>query len=467
MTGSTNAAEPSSFGTLTMSLLRTSSLVFVALLASSLKVSAQDDAKKSSSVVMFSNVRVFDGQSKQLSEATCVLVVGDTIKEIRSDIIAPKDATVIEGDGRTLMPGLIDNHWHAMFAAIPQAKLLQSDIGYINHVAGDEARKTLLRGFTSVRDVGGAVHGLKRAIDEGVLEGPRIYPSGAYISQTSGHGDFRGPNDVPAIIGGELDYFQRLGFTLIADGKPEVIKRTREVLRGGATQVKVMAGGGVSSNYDSLDATQYTMEEMKAIVDVTDTWNTYVTVHAFTDHSVRQAIEAGVKCIEHGHLMSEKTIKMLAEKDVWLSMQPILNDEDAIPFAEGSENQRKYLMVTDGTDFVLRMARIHKVKLAWGTDTLFDPALCEKQGKQLAKMARWFDSPSVLKMATFDNAQLLKLCGPRDPYPGELGVVKKDALADLILVDGNPLEDVSLVADPHNKFVVIMKDGKIHKNSLH
>lgn len=416
--------------------------------------------------VLFTNVNVFDGVNEKIAEGMSVLVEGNKITTIAKSIVTPKEATVIDGGGRTLMPGLIDNHWHSMFAAIPQAKLLASDVGYINVVAATQSEKTLLRGFTSVRDVGGAVMGIKKAVDEGIINGPRIYPSNAYISQTSGHGDFRGPNDVPAQIGGRLDYFQRNGFTLIADGKPEVIKRTREVRRAGATQVKVMAGGGVSSSYDSLDAKQYTMEEMQAIVEVAETWNTYVTVHAFTDDSIRQAIEAGVKCIEHGHLMREETIKMMAEKGIWLSMQPILNDEDAIPFAEGSENQRKYLMVTNGTDVVLRMARIHKVKLAWGTDTLFDPELCEKQGKQLAKMSRWFDNAAVLKMATYDNAQLLKLCGPRDPYPGKLGEVSEGALADLILVDGNPVADLSLIVDPHKNFVVIMKDGVVHKNSM-
>jgi len=164
-------------------------------------------------------------------------------------------------------------------------------------------------------------------------------------------------------------------------------------------------------------------------------------------------------------MMSEETIRLLAEKNIWLSMQPVLNDEDAIPFPEGSFSQQKFIQVTDGTDLVYRMARIHKVKLAWGTDTLFDPELARKQGKQLVKMTRWFNMHEVLKMATHDNAELLKLCGPRDPYPGKLGVVEQGALADLILVDGNPLENIELIADPGRNFVVIMKGGVIYKNN--
>ena len=416
--------------------------------------------------VLFQNVKVFDGTSEGLSAATDVLVVGNKIQTIGKEIEVPANTTVINGDGRTLMPGLIDNHWHSMFAAIPQQIGLSADIGYINLLAGNQAGETLLRGFTSVRDVGGPVFGLKRAIDEGLLSGPRIYPSGAFITQTSGHGDFRGPNDVPAEIGGTLTYFERVGATLIADGKPEVIKRTREVLRMGASQVKVMAGGGVASNYDPLDVSQYTLDELKAAVEVAGTWNTYVTVHAYTNDAIRQAVEAGVKCIEHGHLIDEATIQLLAEKDIWLSMQPFLDDEDAIQFPPDSENRRKYLQVIAGTDIVYRLARKHKVKLAWGTDTLFDPKLANKQGKQLVKLSHWFEPHQVLKMATHDNAQLLKLCGPRDPYPGKLGVVEAGALADLLLVDGNPLDDLELIADPEKNFLIIMKDGKIYKNTV-
>ncbi len=447
----------------------TVTLGIVMLIACNRPTFAQQSNSEFPSMLLISNVSIFDGQHAQLKADMHLLVKENRIEKISAEpltVVQTDNVYLIDGGGRTLIPGLIDNHWHFLFASIPQSKLLSSDIAYMNIVAGQQAEATLLRGFTTVRDVGGNVFGLKKAIDEGAIAGPRIYPSGPYISQTSGHGDFRGVNDVPAQLGRELSYFERNGVTLIADGKPEVIRRTREALRMGATQIKVMAGGGVSSFYDPIDTTQYTLEELKAIVEVANSWNTYVTVHAFTDDSIRQAIEAGVKCIEHGHLMSEETIKLLAKRNIWLSMQPILNDEDAIPFAEGSENQRKFLKVTNGTDLVIRMARREKVKIAWGTDTLFDPELCRKQGKQLAKMARWFSAFEVLKLATHDNADLLKLCGPRDPYPGELGVIKEGALADFILVDGNPLQYVSLLADPDKNFAVIVKDGRVYKDSL-
>jgi imidazolonepropionase-like amidohydrolase len=207
-------------------------------------------------------------------------------------------------------------------------------------------------------------------------------------------------------------------------------------------------------------------DEPLAVVQVAESYNTYVTVHAFTPDSIRQAIEAGVKCIEHGHLLDETILELMADKGVWLSMQPILDDEDAIPFPEGSENRKKFVQVTDGTDNVYRLAKKLKLKTAWGTDTLFDPELAKKQGKLVAKMQRWYAPHEILKMVTHDNAQLLKLSGPRDPYPGQLGIVEEGAYADLILVDGNPLENLDLVADAEKNFVVIMKDGVIYKNEL-
>jgi imidazolonepropionase-like amidohydrolase len=307
---------------------------------------------------------------------------------------------------------------------------------------------------------------VKKATDEGMIVGPRVYPSGAPISQTSGHFDFRGPNDVPANPTHPLTYRERNSIVMIADGVPEVIKRVREQLRMGATQIKLAAGGGVSSLYDHLDVAEYTYEEMKAAVDVAKTWNTYVAVHVFTDDAVQTALRAGVVSIEHGNLLHDETFEMMAEKGAWFSMQPLLNDEDAIPFPEGSFQQEKFIQVTDGTSRGIELAKKHGVKVAFGTDCLFDPELARKQGKLLAKLQRWYTPFEALKMATHDNAQLVKLCGPRDPYPGKLGVVEEGALADLILVDGNPLENIDLVVDPDSNFKVIMKDGQVYKNTV-
>jgi imidazolonepropionase-like amidohydrolase len=416
--------------------------------------------------VLIRGARIFDGSSPDLLDGLNVLIEGGRISRLAADVEAPGEAREIDADGRVLMPGLIDAHWHAMLATTPLADALNSDFGYLMLVAQRANEDALMRGFTSVRDLGGNVFGLHRATDAGLVNGPRMYPCGGMIGQTGGHGDFRPYTAVPAQPNAPLDYLQQMGMTLIADGVPEVIQRCREVLRMGATQLKVHAGGGVSSLYDPLDVTQYTLDEMRAAVEVASTWNTYVTVHAFTDTAIQQAIEAGVSCIEHGHLATEETLRMMLERDVWLSMQPVLNDEDAIPFPEGSESQRKFEEVTAGTERVYTLARELGVKIAFGTDTLFDPTLAEKQGKQLAKLSRWFEPAEVLAQATSRAAELLKLCGPRDPYPGALGVVEEDAHADLILVDGDPLADIDLVADPENNFSMIMKGGVIHKDAV-
>jgi imidazolonepropionase-like amidohydrolase len=417
--------------------------------------------------VLFEDVRIFSGTSDRLSGPSNVLVVGNVIKSISTAPVAvPAGTTVtkIQGGGRTLMPGLIDAHTHIMFSTVPQQVILTTDIGFINVAAVKAANDTLMRGFTSIRDLGGPAFGLKRGIDTGIVPGPRIWPAGAFISQTGGHGDFRLPTELPAPPDA-FSYSERIGAAAIADDADTVRKRAREQLALGASQIKLMAGGGVASSYDPLDVTQYTVSELRAAVEAAENWGTYVTVHAYTPRAVRQAIEAGVRCIDHGQLLDEATAKLMAEKGVWWSLQPFLDDRPS-PFAEGSPNRAKQLEMFGGTDTAYALAKKYKVRTAWGTDTLFDAAVAATEGAQLAKMTRWFTPAEALKMATADNAELLALSGPRNPYPGKLGVVAEGALADLLVVDGDPLANIALVADPAKNFVVIMKDGKIHKNIL-
>jgi imidazolonepropionase-like amidohydrolase len=417
--------------------------------------------------VVIENVRIFNGTSDRLSAPSNVLVVGNVIKSISTaPIVDPAAATAvrIQGGGRTLMPGLIDAHTHIMFATLSQAAVLTGDIGFVNVAATKAANDMLLRGFTTIRDLGGPVFGLKHGIDLGLVPGPRIWPSGAFISQTGGHGDFRLPNDLPARPG-EYTYSERVGAAAIADDADTVRLRAREQLALGASQVKLMAGGGVASNYDPLDVTQYTVPELRAAVEAAENWGTYVTVHAYTPRAVRQAIEAGVRCIDHGQLLDESTAKLMAEKGVWWSLQPFLDDRRS-PFPEGSPNRRKQLEMFNGTDNAYALARKFKIKTAWGTDTLFDAAVAATQGAQLAKMVRWYAPAEVLKMATADNAELLALSGLRSPYAGKLGVVQEGALADLLLVDGDPIANIDLIADPGKNLLVIMKDGRIYKNLL-
>ncbi|WP_053972159.1 amidohydrolase family protein [Mangrovimonas sp. ST2L15] len=426
-------------------------------------VYAQEPKKQ----ILITNAKIFDGTNK-LVEGKDVLIQGNKIVQIGKGIMITQDenSQIIDASGRTLMPGLTDAHYHLMHAHIASMQIFVNDIGYLTLVGAEAAEATLMRGFTTIRDLGGPVFGIKKMIDEGRIVGPRIYASGAYITQTSGHGDFRFPNAMSRKDGRELLDGEIMGWTKIADGVPQVMRRVRENLMSGATQIKVMAGGGVASLSDPLDVQQYTLEEMKAAVEVAATWNTYVAVHAYSDVAVRGALAAGVQSIDHGQMITEDTAKLIKEHDAWLSLQPILNDEDAIPFPDGSFEQQKYLAMTAGTEKAYELAKKYDLKVAFGTDLQNGPEIAAKQGKVLTKLKRWYEPWELLKMATSTNYELFKMCGPRDPYPGENGVIKEGALADLLLIDGNPLENIDLIADPENNFKVIMKDGKIYKNTL-
>ena len=446
----------------TFSFLVALNLVFGLLV---LSANAQDTSR---AVALINNVRIFDGRSPGLSVPSNVLIRGNIIERISAEPIAADrsaGARIIDGGGRTLMPGLIDMHWHAMLVRPTIATLLAGDIGYLNLMAGAEATDTLMRGFTTVRDVGGPAFGLKRAIDEGIVPGPRIYPSGAIITVTSGHGDFRQPVEVPRVLGAPQSRGEQTGAAMIADSPDEVRVRVREQLLLGATQIKLTAGGGVASPHSPLDASTFTEAELRAAVEAAENWGTYVTVHAYTPVSIQRAIAAGVKCIEHGHLMDEPTAKLIAEKDIWLSTQAF-PDELADAFPAGSLERQKALEVFAGTDRTFALAKKHKIKTAFGTDILFSPRLAQRQGELLAKLVRWYTPGETLIMATGTNAKLLELSGKRNPYPGKLGVVEEGALADLLLVDGDPIGNIKLIEDPAKTFVVIMKDGKIFKNTL-
>jgi len=439
------------------------------LLATAISTAVRAQGPKPGNIAtLFQEVRIFDGRSHALSTAMHVLVRGGIVEKISQDPI-PTDSSVnpriIAGGGRTLMPGLIDMHWHAMLVRPTAAALLSGDIGHLNLQAGAEATATLLRGFTTVRDMGGPVFGLKRAIDEGVLPGPRVYPCGAMITVTSGHGDFRQPFEVPRKVGDPQSRAEQIGGAMIADSPDEVRVRVREQLLLGASQIKLTAGGGVASPNSPLDVSTFTEPELRAAVEAAANWGTYVATHAYTPVAIQRAIAAGAKCIEHGHLIDEQTAELMAEKDIWLSTQPF-PDEMADVFPVGSQERAKAAQVLAGTDRIFELAKKHKIKTAFGTDILFSARLAERQGELLAKLARWYSPAEALAMATATNARLLALSGKRNPYPGKLGTVEEGALADLLLVDGDPIANLKLIENPKKNFIVIMKDGAIYKNSL-
>jgi imidazolonepropionase-like amidohydrolase len=421
------------------------------------------------------NILIVNKQIKEISKAPLNFIpTPNCANQDYTELPAKSiNNTIHAAENQVLMPGLIDAHYHIMMATLSQLNALNADIGYFHHLAGKSASDVLMGGFTTVRDMGGPAFGLKRAIDEGLIVGPRIFPSGGFISQTGGHGDFGDPSDVPKAPGAPLSYLEQIGLTAIADSPDQVRLRTREQLRQGASQIKLMAGGGVISNYDPLDVTQYTKDEIVAAVQAAENWGTYVTVHAYTDKAIRQAVDAGVKCIEHGQLMTKDTAKLLAEKNIWLSLQPFLKEEGSNQ--EEGPNQEKLEEVMKGTTNAYKWAKEYGIKTAFGTDALSATEGASRQGVDLAKLAtlykdedkkeRLYTNAEILKMATEDNAELLELSGKRNPYyPGKLGIVQEGALADLLLVNGNPLQDINIIAKPAENFLVIIKDGKIYKN---
>ena len=444
-----------------MNLMRRCAMALLLLLPAF--AHAQAPAGEAEAELLFREVRVLDTARGTLGAPTDVLVRGNRIAAIGDGARPTASARVIEGHGRTLMPGLIDVHWHSTFTALSQADLLAPDASpeKLAATVATESARTLLRGFTSVRDAGGPIFELKAAIDAGKMPGPRIWPSGAFVSQTSGHGDLRQPHERSRRFFGKPSMTEEMGATFIADGRDEVLTAVRENLRMGASQIKLMAGGGTSSAYDPVDVTQYTFDEMRAAVEAAEDWGTYVTVHAYTVRAVRRAIEAGVKCIEHGQLLDEDTLKLMAERGIWLSTQTLrASTEDMDPL-----RREKRKPVIEGQARTIAAAKRSGVRMAWGTDFLFDPALNVEQNAYILLLREWFTPAEILKMVTHDNAELLALSGLRSPYQGRLGVVGAGALADLLLVEGNPLTDLEVVADPERNFVVIVKDGRIVKRA--
>ena len=437
-----------------------------AIVAASLSIGASPANSADITSTIITNVNVFDGTNENLIENATVVVTGNLIESVSTNPVSIDGATVIDGSGRTMIPGLIDVHWHTSYCCAAQSTVVTGDILEIAIRGAMGSKATLMRGFTTVRDVGGNPFATKKMIDAGEIAGPRILPSGPPIGQTGGHFDYRPYQAVPTNPADSQWYWYSVGLMAMADGVDEVTKRAREVMRMGASQIKISGGGGVSSVYDPLDVRQFTMAELQAFVEVADTYNTYVASHIFTDDAAQLAIKAGIKSIEHGFLMSDETLQMMKDNDVWLSIQPLLDDEDGFSF-DDPVSQQKWITVTNGTDEIYKKAKAIGVKIAFGTDILFDAALAERQGAFLAKLQRWFTPYEVLKMATSTNADLLKLSGPRHPYQqGELGVIAEGAYADLILVNGNPLRDIDLVANPDDNFDLIMKDGKVYKNQL-
>ncbi|HUO96051.1 MAG TPA: amidohydrolase family protein [Steroidobacteraceae bacterium] len=443
-----------------MNRLKATLCTSLLLLASAAVPAAAPEAQ----ATLIRNVRIFDGHDVAAGSGE-VLIVGNKIEAVSRGPLSPPAGThptVIDGGGRLLTPGFIDAHVH-LGLVLTHSALEDSDPTYVAALELRGAEAALLRGFTTERDTGGSVMGLKRAIDEGYAAGPRIYPSGAAISQTSGHGDDRRYTDRQRHWGGTLSFAERRGDEVIADGVPEVLAAAREQLRLGAVQIKVMASGGAASEFDPLYVTEYTPEELRAAVDAAAGFGTYVTVHSYNAQSTRRAIEAGVKCIEHGHLIDEPTMRLLAERGVFLSTNVVVYEE--LPPGITAAQKVKFEQVREATDAMMKLARKYHVKLGFGTDLINSLDAQARQNREFTLRSRWFSPLEILRQATSGNAEILALSGLRNPYPGKLGVVEPGAYADLLLINGDPLTDISILEHPDSALALIMKDGRIYRDA--
>lgn len=436
------------------------------------------------SYTLIKNVNVFDGKSDTLSNGSAVLIENNLIKSVGKGVKAPAGATVIDGKGRTLMPGLIDGHAHVMINAHFDTVEKNMDITDISIRATRVAERFLMDGFTAVRDMGGPAFGLQRNIDNGMVNGPRLYPSGGFISQTSGHGDFRDRADAGFSIkdAGDLSNFERMGIGNVANGVPEVLAATRLNLRNGASQIKVMAGGGGSSRFDPIDTTQYSLSELKAMVGAAEDWGTYVGAHVFNDRSVNRLLDAGVKSFEHAFFISEKTMQRIAKEGGFVvpQMWGISPDLARNPLMPASKIPMVKQLGEQYKDVGRQLVK-NKVKVVFASDYVGVFADAERARRyEIWWRTQCFDSNfEVLKQMTSTAGEMLALSGPRNPYQaGKQGVIEPGAYADLLLVDGNPLEDITVIGGtdkwfdaeeeykPIETLNLIMKDGVIYKNTL-
>jgi imidazolonepropionase-like amidohydrolase len=408
-------------------------------------------------VIIFANAAVVDGTRSEPRESHHVLVEGDRIKEVSDRPISCAGATTMDLAGRFLMPGLIDAHVHVIAVDAALARLAEQPLTLVSLRAGKVLEGMLARGFTTVRDAGGADGGLAEAVAQGLVRGPRLFPSGQALSQTGGHGDLR-PRTRSVASCACCEY--GAGLARIADGVDECRRAARDELRKGATQIKIMASGGVASPYDPIWNLQYSDEEMRAIVAEAHAWHTYVLAHAYTPEAIRRAIENGVRSIEHANLIDAATAALVAASGGFVV--PTLVTYDALHrfgrelgLAEAS--LAKLVDVREAGLRSLEILQQAGVKIGYGTDLL--GPMHQHQSREFVLRAEAMSPFEVIRSATLVNAELLN-------RSGELGVIAPGACADLIAVDGNPLRDISLLDGQGEHLSVIMKDGVLYK-SLH
>jgi len=418
--------------------------------------------------VLITNVDIFDGSSDKLARDQDVLVEGNLIKQIGKNLEAADSAIVIDGTGRTLTPGFIDMHQHLMLGGPSGLFSTGEDIDFAT--AGAIAAQNmyahlLMKGITTVRDIGGNSLGLAKGVRLGWMTGPRIYSSGPPMSPTGGHFDIGGwnENEVP-------DESVAMGMAHIVNGREETIEAVRWNFRKGAAFIKVMPGGGVSTEFDPLEVISHTEEEMRAAVEIAEDQKTYVAAHAYRDDAVNRAIDAGVKVIEHNFLVSEPTIERMAKEGIILSLQGYMAgvafaNPESVPWYT-SEQIRKAKQVHVGTLQMVKWARKHGVFIVSGSDMFAEQWPISKKNITIEVELFEFTPVEALRHATGNAGKVLAMSGPaRNPYrDGPLGVIEEGAYADILLWNGDPTEDIKIIED-ESKLQLIMKDGELFKNT--
>lgn len=410
-----------------------------------------------SEALLIRDARIFDGTDASLPRGD-VLVVGDTIEAVGPGLSAPDGALVVEADGRIVGPGFIDLHAHLTIAA--PLDLRHGHATMQGALAVGVAEFFLDHGFTTVRDAGGTHPDLARAQRRGLFEGPRIYPSGAIVSQTSGHGDSRHPEARhPSLGGPAASPYLPSDHSVIADGVDATLAAVRENLRWGATQIKIMGGGGVASDYDPIHTLQPSPEEIRAAVQAASDWDTYVLAHAYTAEAIRRLVENGVEVIEHGLLIDEETARFVAEKGAAISTQVVIFRKGASIPDLPELNRKKFQQVLEGQDRLWEYIRKYDIETGFGTDLVFGTHT--HLAEEFVARTDYVSAAEVMRQATSESARILRRSGRLDPYGGRLGELREGFLADLLLFEGDPFEDISILLRPEESILMVVQNGVV------